>query len=185
MCMPRLVALLLACGAAHAAGPNLGQPLTHADLAAWKLPRVAGYVFNGRITGNDFQSCMFGLPADTDFPKFTPVTGRKWFDGHILFENVEFESDVEPKVRDAFEEEFRIAANRCACSPHASEIVFGMASYFYLNAIDAARHPARHLGLKLFDRVRGEAAASVHRNAGPRGAQIVIPPTITDIPAPR
>ena len=37
MCMPRLVALLFACGAAHAAGPNLGQPLTHADLAAWNI----------------------------------------------------------------------------------------------------------------------------------------------------
>ena len=37
MSTPRLVALLLACGAAHAAGPNLGQPLTHADLAAWEL----------------------------------------------------------------------------------------------------------------------------------------------------
>jgi len=79
-----------------------------ADLAAWKLPRVAGYVFNGRITGNDFQSRLFGLPAETDFPKFTPVIGRKWFDGHILFENVEFESEVEPKVRDAFEEEHSI-----------------------------------------------------------------------------
>ena len=33
----RLVALLLAGGAAHAAGPNLGQPLTHADLATWEL----------------------------------------------------------------------------------------------------------------------------------------------------
>jgi S-disulfanyl-L-cysteine oxidoreductase SoxD len=37
MSMPRLAALLLACGAAQAAGPNLGQPLTHADLAPWEL----------------------------------------------------------------------------------------------------------------------------------------------------
>ena len=33
----RLVALLLAGGAAQAAGPNLGQPLTHGDLAPWEL----------------------------------------------------------------------------------------------------------------------------------------------------
>lgn len=33
----RLVALLLASGTATAAGPNLGQPLTHADLATWEL----------------------------------------------------------------------------------------------------------------------------------------------------
>ena len=75
------------------------------DLSAWKLLRVTGYVFNGRIISNDFQSRLFGLPAETDLPKFTPVSARKWFDGHILFENVEFESEVEPKVRDAFEEE--------------------------------------------------------------------------------
>src|SRR5689334_11001364 len=37
MSTPRLVALLLVSGAAHAAGPNLGQPLTHADLAAWNI----------------------------------------------------------------------------------------------------------------------------------------------------
>jgi len=29
--------LLLVCGPAIAAGPNLGQPLTHADLAAWEI----------------------------------------------------------------------------------------------------------------------------------------------------
>ena len=32
-----LLALLLVCGPAIAAGPNLGQPLTHADLAAWEI----------------------------------------------------------------------------------------------------------------------------------------------------
>ena len=36
---------------------------------------------------------------------FTPVSARKWFDGHLLYEAQEFESDVEPKVRDAFENE--------------------------------------------------------------------------------
>jgi hypothetical protein len=75
-----------------------------ADLSAWKLRRVSGYVFNGRIVGNDSHARLFGLPADTDLPKFTPVSARKWFDDHILFENVEFESEVEPKVRDGFEE---------------------------------------------------------------------------------
>ena len=37
MSTPKLVALLLVCGTAHAAGPNLGQPLTHAELAAWNI----------------------------------------------------------------------------------------------------------------------------------------------------
>jgi mono/diheme cytochrome c family protein len=39
MCTPRLLALLLALGAstAIAAGPNLGKPLTAAELAAWDI----------------------------------------------------------------------------------------------------------------------------------------------------
>ena len=37
MFTPRLIALLLVSGTASAASPNLGQPLTHADLAAWEL----------------------------------------------------------------------------------------------------------------------------------------------------
>jgi hypothetical protein len=75
------------------------------DVAAWKLPRVAGYVMNGRLMGNDFQARLFGLPTEVDLPRFTPVSARRWFDGHLLFDSVEFESDVELKVREAFEEE--------------------------------------------------------------------------------
>src|SRR5262245_3767991 len=71
----------------------------------WKLPRVSGYVMNSRMIGNDFQGRLFGLPTDSDFSKFTPISARKWFDGHLLFEGQEFETEVETKVRDAFEEE--------------------------------------------------------------------------------
>jgi len=75
------------------------------ELDKWKLARVIGYVFNGRILTNDFQARLFGMPADEDLPKFAPVSARKWFDGHLLYEATEFESEVEPQVRAAFEEE--------------------------------------------------------------------------------
>jgi hypothetical protein len=75
------------------------------ELAAWKLPRVTGYVFRGRLISNDSQDRLFGLPTDEDLPKFCPVAARKWFDAHILYEGLEFESEVETKVREAFEEE--------------------------------------------------------------------------------
>jgi len=75
------------------------------ELHKWKLPRISGFVLNGRIVGTDFQAKIFGLPNDVDLPKFTPVSARKWFDGHILFDQQEFESEIEAKVRDAFEEE--------------------------------------------------------------------------------
>ena len=75
------------------------------ELDSWKLQRVAGYVFRGRLISNDAQARLFGLPAEEDLPKFSPVTARKWFDGHILYYAQEFESEVETKVREAFEEE--------------------------------------------------------------------------------
>jgi len=75
------------------------------ELDKWKLPRVTGYVMNGRLIGNDSQARLFGLPTDADLPKFTPVSGRRWFDRQILYEAQEFETEVDGKVRDAFEEE--------------------------------------------------------------------------------
>jgi hypothetical protein len=83
------------------------QPIA-SELDAWKLPRINGYVMNGRFIGNDLQARLFGLPADEDLPKFTPVSARKWFDGHIHYYGQEFETDVETKVREAFEDESAI-----------------------------------------------------------------------------
>ena len=65
-------------------------------------------MFRGRLVTNDSQDRLFGLPADEDLPKFCPVTTRKWFDGHLLYEGQEFETEVETKVREAFEEEHSI-----------------------------------------------------------------------------
>ncbi len=84
------------------------------ELEAWKLQRVSGYVMSGRIIGNDFQARLFGLPADVDLPKFTPVSARKWFDGHLLYSGQEFETEIETKVRDAFEEERSIDGSKGA-----------------------------------------------------------------------
>jgi len=75
------------------------------ELDRWKLPRLVGYVFHGRLISNDSQDRLFGLPADEDPPKFSPVSARRWFDGHLLYHGQEFETEVEPQVRQAFEEE--------------------------------------------------------------------------------
>jgi len=75
------------------------------ELPAWNLKRVTGYLMNGRLVGNDFQGRLFDLPEHEEAPQFTPFAARRWFDGHLLYESQEFESDVEPQVREAFEEE--------------------------------------------------------------------------------
>jgi hypothetical protein len=71
----------------------------------WKLARVTGYPVGPRLLGNDFQGRLFDLPTEVDMAKFTPVSARKWFDGNLLYEGQEFETEVESQVRDAFEEE--------------------------------------------------------------------------------
>jgi hypothetical protein len=75
------------------------------ELDAWKLQRLTGYVFRRQFIANDFQAALFDLPQDEDLPKFALVSARKWFDGHILYHGREFETEVETKVREAFEEE--------------------------------------------------------------------------------
>jgi hypothetical protein len=75
------------------------------ELDAWKLKPLRGYVMNGRLVTNDKQARVYGLPADEDLPKFTPVSAREWFDCHVCYYGQEFESEVEPQVREAFEEE--------------------------------------------------------------------------------
>src|SRR5438093_4239789 len=71
---------------------------------AWNLHRLAGYVMNGRLITNDIQAHLFGLPADEDLPKFSPVAARRWFDGHLIYYGQEFETEAEAQVRAAFEE---------------------------------------------------------------------------------
>jgi hypothetical protein len=82
----------------------LDHPI-EAELGAWKLPRVTGYVMGTRLITNESQGRLFGLPAHEDLLKFSPVSARKWFDGHFLYETTEFETEAEAQVRTAFEEE--------------------------------------------------------------------------------
>src|SRR5439155_8786990 len=88
---------------------SVAEPI-EPELASWKLPRVRGYVVHGRLFGNDFQGRLFGLPTGQDLAKFTPVSARRWFDGHLLYETEEFETEVEVKVRETYEEERSIEA---------------------------------------------------------------------------
>ena len=64
-----------------------------------------GYHALGRFVSNDRQERFFGLPRDQDIERFSPVLAWEWFDGHLLFGGVEFETEAEGQVRDAFENE--------------------------------------------------------------------------------
>ena len=81
------------------------ESAVEAKLDAWNLPRVSGYIFSGRLFTNDSRARIFGMPSDAGLQPFTLIAARKWFDGNILFYGQEFDSEAEPLVRQAFEEE--------------------------------------------------------------------------------
>lgn len=78
---------------------------TESRLAEWNLKRLTGYVVDCRLITNELQQRVYGLPEDEDLPRYTPVACRRWFDGNLLYEGMEFEGEAETLVREAYEEE--------------------------------------------------------------------------------
>lgn len=131
------------------------------ELDTWKLPALTGYVFHSRLIGNDFQGALFGLPTDEDLPKFSPVSARRWFDGHLMYYGPEMESEVEPQVRDAFEAERSLAGIK--------GIVPALAHVFLLE--NTQRELAREAERRARDAVerRQQAAALARQQASLEG----------------
>lgn len=78
------------------------------ETDSWDLKGIRGYVVRGQFVGDDIQKRLFHLPCDEELPRFAPVTVREWFDGHLIFDGQEFESEAEAQVREAYEEEREI-----------------------------------------------------------------------------
>lgn len=70
---------------------------------------LKGYQTNGRFIGDMRQETLFDLPLDEDLERFTPIIVREWFDGHLLLEQVDFETETDIAVREAYEDEQPIA----------------------------------------------------------------------------
>ncbi len=85
----------------------LGQ--VESQLDEWDLKETPGYLVGNRFTTDSFQAELFGLEVDAETERFAPITAKRWFDGRWLFAGIAFESEVEAAVRDAFEDERRIA----------------------------------------------------------------------------
>ncbi|MDF1813059.1 MAG: hypothetical protein P1V20_12620 [Verrucomicrobiales bacterium] len=69
-----------------------------------------GYHAIGRFVGDTRQAHLYDLPEDEDLERFTPVTAWEWFDGNLLLGAIEFETDAETAVREAYEDETSIEA---------------------------------------------------------------------------
>ena len=65
------------------------------------LPRVRGHGWNGRLVTEGAKTEPLALLPGEDLPLLSPLSARRWYDGALLFEQVEFESDAEGAAREA------------------------------------------------------------------------------------
>jgi hypothetical protein len=73
------------------------------------LPRISGYLAGSRFHWNDGQDRLWMMPGDEEPELFAPISAAKLFDGSLMYQSVEFESEAELAVRQAFENETSIA----------------------------------------------------------------------------
>ncbi|WP_217276045.1 MULTISPECIES: hypothetical protein [Corallococcus] len=69
------------------------------------LPRVRGHVWGTRLVREGAVAEPLALMPEEEPPRLSPVTARRWHDGTLLFEGVEFESEAEETARRALEED--------------------------------------------------------------------------------
>ncbi|MBZ4335202.1 hypothetical protein [Corallococcus sp. AS-1-12] len=69
------------------------------------LPRVRGHVWGTRLVREGAVAEPLALMPEEQPPRLSPVTARRWHDGTLLFEGVEFEGEAEETARRALEED--------------------------------------------------------------------------------
>jgi len=67
-------------------------------------PRAGGHVFGERLATDDARAEVLYLSPEEQPPLFAPCRARRWHGGELLFEQLEFETEVEETARRAFEE---------------------------------------------------------------------------------
>jgi hypothetical protein len=79
------------------------EPASPEGLEA--LPRVRGHLWGTRLVREGAVAEALALMPEEEPPRLSPVTARRWHDGTLLFEGVEFESEAEESARHALEED--------------------------------------------------------------------------------
>ncbi|WP_244238795.1 hypothetical protein [Corallococcus carmarthensis] len=85
-----------------------GREATARELASPEgmeaLPRVRGHIWGTRLVREGAVAEALALMPEEEPPRLSPVTARRWHDGTLLFEGVEFEGEAEETARRALEE---------------------------------------------------------------------------------
>ncbi|RKI66709.1 hypothetical protein D7X55_14535 [Corallococcus sp. AB049A] len=86
-----------------------GREATARELASPEgmeaLPRVRGHVWGTRLVREGAVAEPLALMPEEEPPRLSPVTARRWHDGTLLFDGVEFEGEAEETARRALEED--------------------------------------------------------------------------------
>ncbi len=129
------------------------------------LPLVRGHAWGARLVREGAVAEALQLPPEEEPPRFSPVRARRWHDGSLVFEGLDFECEAEGHVRLALEEAGTLAGVKAV--PASLRAAFG---YTVLEAASRALRvrfsPVRarrwHDGSLLFDGLdfEGEAEGS-------------------------
>lgn len=68
-------------------------------------PRVRGHLWGTRLVREGAVAELLALMPEEQPPRLSPVTARRWHDGTLVFEGVEFEGESEELARHALEED--------------------------------------------------------------------------------
>jgi hypothetical protein len=68
------------------------------------LPLVRGHLWGTRLVREGAVAEPLSLLPEEEPPRFSPLRARRWHDGTLLFESLEFEGEAEGAVRLALEE---------------------------------------------------------------------------------
>ncbi|CAM3246780.1 hypothetical protein G4177_07020 [Corallococcus sp. ZKHCc1 1396] len=75
-------------------------------------PRVRGHLWGTRLVREGAVAEPLALMPEEQPPRLSPVTARRWHDGTLVFEGVEFESEAEEQARRALEEDRPLGETR-------------------------------------------------------------------------
>ncbi|XXF79559.1 hypothetical protein P2318_07325 [Myxococcaceae bacterium GXIMD 01537] len=73
------------------------------------LPLVRGHLWGQRLVRDGAVAEPLHLLPEEEAPRFSPVRARRWHDGSLLFDSLDFEGEAEGGARRALEEETTLA----------------------------------------------------------------------------
>jgi hypothetical protein len=137
------------------------------------LPLVRGHVWHTRLVREGAVAEALQLPPEEEPPRFSPVRARRWHDGSLVFDGLDFEGEAEGNARLALEEPGTLAGVKAV--PASLRAAFG---YTVLEAASRALRvrfspvEVRARVLEVSERGRAAAEEVLHHLVAEREAHV-------------